>query len=110
MSTYPALRQSIESTETRISGRVLDRASNGSARSRSFFTTEKKTFKVMHTFITSAQKTELEDFYIANQNVSFQFLFIPDNTVYTCIYDAVDPVYTASLGGYWNAEIYLAQV
>ena len=108
MNTYPALRQGVDSTETRLGGRVLDRATNGKARVRSFFTTEKKLFKVVHQFMTSTQKAQIESFYTVNQNLEFLFLWIPDNTVYTCVFDATDPVYTQAHGGYWNIDVFLA--
>ena len=111
MNTYPTeIRQSIDSIETRLGGRVLDRATNGSTRARSLFSAEKKAFKVVHQFKTLAQKTSIEAFYITNQNVSFLFLWVADGQTYTCIFDATDPIFTLTHGGFWNIEVYLAQV
>lgn len=110
MSTYPTLGQSKDSTETRISGITIDRATNGLTRGRSFFTSDKKTFTVVHSTITTAQKTTLEAFYNTNKNNSFIFLWVADGFTYTCIFaeDAIQ--FSIITKGYWDATVSLAQV
>lgn len=110
MAVYPDLRQGIDSSESRIGGRTVDRASNGSVKVRSFFTSEKKAFKVLHNFMTPAQKAQIEAFYVANQNISFTFVWIPDGATYTCIFDETNPTYNVTHGGYWNIEVFLLQL
>lgn len=110
METYPNLGQAISSSFTSNSGRVLDRASNGIIRARSYYTENKKTFTVVHSAITSAQKSIIEDFYNANKDIAFLFISMLDNITYTCIFGE-DSINFSIIGtGYWNAEVILEQV
>ena len=110
MSTYPSLGQSKNSTEERISGISVDRATNGSIRARSYFTSIKKVFSVEHSVITTAQKLALESFYDSNKNNSFDFLWVLDNTTYVCIFTEEALQFSIITNGYWDAKVSLAQV
>lgn len=108
---YPTYGQSVESDETTLWGRQIDRATNGSVKSRSFYTGAKKTFKVVHEFLTNTQKLAIESFYTDNQNESFEFTWIASGVTYpTCMFDAQDPTFKALQGGYWRVETYLVEV
>lgn len=109
MSNYPAYKQSDDSAEQRLSGREVDRATNGAPKVRSFFTAEKKQFKVEHPYVTTAEKVAFEAFYTANALVTFSFVWKGDGATYTCLFDADAPVYRPLTPGYWAITATLVQ-
>ena len=106
---YPTTSQTTNSKELRLTGRQLDRASNGTPKVRSFYTADKKEFAVAHEYITTAEKQTLEAFIAANAANSFDFAWAADGTTYTCLLAAQAPEYTAHPGGYWSVMVYLVQ-
>lgn len=109
---YPSLRQSYASKESRLSGRQVDRATNGAPRGRVFFTSQKKTFQVVHTGMTDADKATIEAFYAANSLLSFSFVWRYDAATYTCIFGADEPTYTRipKSDRLWEITVMLVQV
>lgn len=107
--TYPVMDQDYNSDEVRLNGRQLDRASNGAPRIRQFFTTEKKTFRIVHPNITAAEKATFEAFYTANLLNSFAFVWDADGVSYTVYFGEKDPVYKPIEGGTWTLTVELVQ-
>ena len=107
---YPTLQQNLNSKESQLQGRQVDRASNGVVKVRSMFTVSKKVFDLYHQALTTAQKTTLETFYAANLFNSFAFVWNADGATYTVFFGEGDlnfmPVYGA---GYWNCNVQLVQ-
>lgn len=108
--SYPAIAQSYDSKENRLTGRQLDRASNGTLHVRSFFTSQKKTFNIIHQLVTDDDKATIEAFYAANALNSFTFVWLADGASYTCMFSEEDPVYEPAALGLWNITTSLVQV
>ena len=106
---YPSLKQSRESKEKRVGGRQLDRASNGTPKVRSFFSTEKKAWTLVHPDITAAEKATFEAFYSANSLTSFSFTWLADGVSYTVLFDATEPSYQPRPGNRWTITVDLVQ-
>ena len=88
--------------------RVVDRATNGSARARIFYTSAKATFNVTHNSLTSAEKITFDTFYLTNLAVVFSYTFPGDGTTYTCLFGS-EPTYTPVPGGRWDINITLIE-
>lgn len=110
MSSYPKLGQSIASTETRLNGKIIDRATNGAVRARSYYSQDKKLFNVVHSVITTAQKAIIEDFYTANKDSDFDFMWVLDGNNYICMFADTPMNFEIINIGYWNAEVFLMEV
>ena len=106
---YPTLPQSDQSQETRLTGRQLDRASNGTPKVRSFYTADKKEFAPVHEYISNAEKQAPEAFIAANANNSFDFVWAGDGVTSTCLLSDKSPQYTPHSGSYWTVTVYLVQ-
>ncbi len=111
MSTYPEIRQSKNSTESFASGGVVsDRATNGAIRARSYYSSPKKLFTVIHEFVPTSVKTSLETFYNDNKNNEVYFLWLPDGVTYQCIFHEGPPQSKFIVQGYWTITVSLAQI
>ncbi len=87
MAAYPStLPVSIGSTVRLEADRQTDRASNGAARGRVFYTAAKRKFKVEHQALKPDEQTTLLDFYAANTALSFTFDWPLDGVTYTVIF------------------------
>ena len=64
---------------------VADAAVNGSARARVLYSGTKRRFRPVY-LLTSSALTTLETFFETNKALTFQYLHMPNNTVYTCIF------------------------
>lgn len=106
---YPALLQTTASRETQLTGRQLDRATNGAAKVRLFFATTKRVFNVNHALMTSAQKAQLDAFYAANATNSFDFVWAGDSATYTVIFGDAD-LQWESIGVFWQITVNLVEV
>lgn len=104
---YPSLKQALTNKETGIDDRQIDRATNGKARGRMFFTSQPKSFAVVHPGITTAEKDSVVAFRSANLSGSFDFTWANDSATYTCIFDKQPPEYTRLAGGRWDVTVYL---
>lgn len=89
-STSPDFVPRVGTDDEPMFDQVVDAAVNGSARARSFYTTEKKRFRPQFLLTASALAT-FNAFVAANRTLSFQYLHYPDNTTYTCIFEP--PIY-----------------
>lgn len=106
---YPNLPQATASKEARLTGRQLDRATNGAPKVRSFYTAAKKEFAIVHPYISAAEKLALEAFIDANALTSFDFTWHGDNATYTCLLADKPPEYTPHTAGRWSVVVYLVQ-
>jgi hypothetical protein len=98
-----------DSKEKRMTGRQVDRATNGVAKVRKLYSAQKKTFSIVHQGLTSAEKTTLEAFFTANELVTFTFVWAGDSVTYTCLFSD-DIEYAPSPGLRWNATVMMVQV
>jgi hypothetical protein len=107
MAAYPTLPISLGSKASPEAGIKIDRASNGAARGRRLFTDDKRSFDVLHAFLTTAQQTTLMNFYTANKDAEVDFTFV--GVTYTCIFsDAPQPEHHA--GQYVSYRVKLEEV
>lgn len=74
MATYPALKQTIASTRTRLSGLVADEGGNLTLWMRNMAPTEKFKFSLFHVLVQSQLDT-LMAFYAANKTTPFDLVF-----------------------------------
>lgn len=100
MATYPTSLGICVGTRVKIeSGIETDRATNGTPRGRSFFTSDKYTFRLEHKALDATARAELMAFYSANRLANDISLTL-DGATYTCMFaDAPQPDY---IGG-WRA-------
>lgn len=88
MASYPSFPQLLGSVETPRDDLTVDRAVNGTAKARAFYTARKRQFQVRH-LLTKAERDTLLAFYDANRLVSCLFTWTGDTTptVYTCLFE-----------------------
>ncbi|MDR0250698.1 MAG: hypothetical protein LBI35_05250 [Burkholderiales bacterium] len=86
---YPNLKQLLGSKSDNSDGVIIDRAADGSVRSRSTWDKRRKSFAPRH-ILTLAQYEELLTFYDAHRGVDaeFDFVWVPDKRTYRCIFNA----------------------
>jgi hypothetical protein len=109
MNTYPVLKQARESKEAGSTGRQIDRASNGAVKARSFYTSVKKTFNLVHPGIADADKAAHQAFEAANRNIPFLFVWDADGATYTCLFGEGAPSYVPIAGGRWDIAVQLVE-
>lgn len=63
-------------------GIEIDRASNGAARGRSIYTSDKREFTLKHGGIDAEDRAALDAFYSANKTAEFDLTF--DGVTYSC--------------------------
>jgi hypothetical protein len=107
--TYPTLPINAPGKQGRETDRQIDRATNGAARARVFYSTPKRTFDIEHAYLTAEQKATFDAFYNANLSASFAFVWPGDGVTYTCIF-ASDPTDTAHSGNYTSISVTLTEV
>jgi hypothetical protein len=89
--SYPAsLPVHVSSTLRHETDRRIERASNGAARGRVFYSAAKRLFRVEHVALDAAALASLLDFHVANMASEFDFLWPLDGVVYRVIF-AADP-------------------
>lgn len=86
----------------------IDRATNGAARGRMFYTSPKRTFDFEH-MLTTAERATLDAFYSSNMTASFTFTWPLDGVSYTCIFGAA-PVASPVTPGMVRMTVKLVQV
>lgn len=111
MSAYPTFtyNPSQSSAEELLDDVQIDRASNGNARGRAFYTAPKKKFTVVHEALTDAEKTTLVAFYTANRLLEVTFVWVADGLSYACIFTA-PPKPAIAPGLRWAVTTQLEQV
>jgi hypothetical protein len=109
MDTYPDLPTDYGSDPKPIAktGIVIDRAADGTARSRSFGD-DKVQIPVKHPRLDATQKAMLDAFYAANRLLRFTYVSKTDGVSRTCMFAGM-PAYTLEKGQRWNAAVLLEQ-
>lgn len=86
-ATYPTLNgQLAESTETWLDDLKIDRAVDGTAKARAFFTGKKRAFMIKHE-LSYTDRDTLEAFYDANRTTPFYFTWDGDAVQRVCLFD-----------------------
>jgi hypothetical protein len=106
---YPNLPISVNSKVNRMDGTEVVRASNGMAKPRRMYPSDKWEFDILHE-LSSAQWTTLNNHYLgAEGTTSFQFTWPTTGTAYTVVY-AGPPNPVEQPGGWFKVYVKLAQV
>lgn len=86
---YPNFRQLLGSKSEHGDGVVIDRAADGSVRSRSTWNRRRRSFAFRHV-MTQVEYDQLLAFYDARRGVDAEFDFVwrPDGQTYRCIFNA----------------------
>ncbi len=105
--TYPAFRQTRDSTATREGGQEMARATNGRLYVRRLWVSDKTDFELGHV-LTAAERTQLEAFYTANVDAEFPMRYAADGQTYTVRFTA-PPRYLSRLMRF-EARVRLAEV
>lgn len=110
MAVYPTLRTSPGSDPRPVDNIQIERASDGTARSRITSADKMEFPSIKHEGITSAERTTLEDFYAANRLVPFTYNdpSTTPPTAYTCLF-AARPRYARQAGDYWDVTVSLVE-
>lgn len=87
MATYPAYRQHVTSVARKVDDIQIDRAGNGTARARAFFTVPKYVFEVIHPALTEAERAAIEAFYLANRLLPVDFASDFTGATHVCLMD-----------------------
>ncbi|MDR0249833.1 MAG: hypothetical protein LBI35_00725 [Burkholderiales bacterium] len=89
MNRYPNFKQLIGSKSDSGDGMIIDRAADGSVRSRSTWDRRRRTFAFYHA-MTQEQYDDLLAFYDAHRaaDAEFDFVWGADKRVYRCIFIA----------------------
>lgn len=111
MNTYPTFTYvPVQSSEEIIKDDLqIDRASNGAAKGRAFYTAPKLAFSVVHQGLTAEEKETLKTFYTDNRALPITFVWAGNGVTYTCIF-AGPPKLTIESGVRWSATVMLEQV
>ena len=109
MAAYPSFNQHASSGEEVIDALLVERASDGTLRSRSLQSAPKRRFRVVH-ILGGTDKATLEAFYAANRTAAdISFTWVPDATAYTCAFGAA-PRFVPLEARMWRCEATLEQV
>ncbi|MDR2173665.1 MAG: hypothetical protein LBE32_05620 [Burkholderiales bacterium] len=89
MNQYPGFKQLFGSKADSADGVIIDRAADGSLRSRSTWDKRRRVFAFRHA-MTQAQYDGLLDFYDAHRgtDAEFDFVWAADKRTYRCIFTA----------------------
>lgn len=107
MDTYPSVGFQVGSSAGSIDDIRIDRASNGSARGRAFYTARKTPFSLKHT-ASKATALTLLAFYDDHRGVEFSLPWV-DGTTYTCLF-AAGPHIEPHGPDLWTVEFKVEQV
>jgi hypothetical protein len=107
---YPTdLPISISSSASLDTDRQIDRASNGAARGRVFYTSAKRSFRLDHPALDATARAAFDVFYAANLATAFDFVWPVDSVTYTCIFSR-EPSYKPHGAGLTTITVELAEV
>jgi hypothetical protein len=110
VNTYPPLKTSFGSDPVVTDGGVaIDRAEDGTARVRSYWTTPNAKFTLTHAGISSTDKAMLDAFYAANRLLAFTYVSPIDLVSRTCLF-AATPTYKLAEGGILTATVKIEEV
>lgn len=107
MATYPSLAQLVGSTAEWVDDLQVDRAVNGSAKARAFYTAKKRRFILRH-ILTSTDVGTLQTFYDTNRLAANSLTWSGDGVAYTVLFDG--PPKVKPMGGlYSEVEVRLVE-
>jgi hypothetical protein len=106
MAAYPFTTFSKDSVGELNDGREIVRATNGAAKVRQSYPSDKKAFTLLHR-LKSAEKTTLSNFYGTNRDITWTLVF--DGTTSTCVF-AGPPRYQPLPGSLYNVTVRAEEV
>lgn len=107
MAAYPSFAQLMGSSEEILDDVQVDRAVNGSVKSRAFYSAKKRRFTLKHVLDNTDVNTLLS-FYDSYRLSSNTFTWARDSTSYTVLFEA-PPSVKALARGYNEVEVRLVQ-
>ena len=108
MATYPTFVTAPGSDLEPIQSVEIDRAEDGTARGRSYYTSDKHIGKVVHPWMTAAEKATLDAFYTTNRLLAFDYTSLGDNVSRSMLF-AGAPKYKREVGEFWTATVPMEQ-
>lgn len=109
MATYPTLSTAYGGDPDPISSISIDRSEDGQGRGRSFYTTDKSKFSIVHERLSSAEVSTLQTFYLTNKFLAFNYTSPADNVLRSCIF--AKPIsYKREYGNFWTATVTMEEV
>ena len=109
MATYPTLPTRAGGDPQPINGIEIDRAEDGTARGRSFHSTDKVRFSLEHPYLTATQKATLAAFYTTNRLLAFDYVSTSSGATHSCLFSR-PPAYAYQAGDYWTAKVEMETV
>lgn len=110
MAIYPVLPTRTGADPVPVNGIEIDRAEDGTAYGRSFYTGDKMRFEIEHPGLTATQKTTLETFYADNRLLEIDYESPVDGQTYTCLFTG-RPLFSLMPGKrFWTATVRLEEV
>lgn len=105
MATYPTLPTRAGGDPQPIDSIEIDRAEDGTARGRSFYSSGKVRIPLEHPCLNVAQKATLAAFYSANRLIPFDYVSgMSGGATYSCLFSK-PPAYTYECEGVWTAKV-----
>ncbi len=108
MAAYPTLSQLASSSEEFVDDLVLDRATNGTVKARSFYSARKRRWKLKHV-LSATDLATLLTFYDTNRLTANTFTWERDATSYTFLFDG-PPQYEITRPGPAASRLYTVTV
>lgn len=90
------------------SDRQIDRATNGAAKGRVFYTAAKREFAFTHPGLSAAEVATFVAFFSANLDTAFDFYWPGDGVTYTCLF-AREPAMKMLGSGLTEISVQLAE-
>jgi hypothetical protein len=109
MATYPTLPTAYGSDFKPINDIEIDRAADGTAYVRSFFSASRGSASVKHPRLTAADKATLDAFYATNRLLEFDYVSPADGVSRSCVFKGA-PAYTVRPGARYDASVEIEQV
>lgn len=107
MATYPSFGQLVGSTAEWVDDLQIDRAVNGSAKVRAFYTAKKRRFVLKHV-LSKADVGTLQTFYDTNRLAANTLTWSADGVSYTVLFDGA-PRVTPHGSVYSDVEVRLVE-
>lgn len=99
------------SDQTPVDDLQVDEWPNGSIRARSFFSTGRYKWTLLHGVLADADRATLKAFYDANRlRTDISFTSPWDGVVYNNVMFTAPPKYERLPGAYWNVTVALRQI
>lgn len=104
MATYPTALIQLKGTALiPRAGKQVRQAASGKYRVRTTFSEVREAFVIRH-YLTDSELTTLKNFYTANADIEFDFVYQADDQTYTCLF-ASAPQAPPAGGGYYDVTI-----